>query len=194
MTAITDIVDGVADELNDPGYLNWSPAQHLRAMDRAMAMVLRAKPAQYTQQASVTITSGPRNRLVLAGAVKVADIASITTGGSTFAASETGLQYLGYDGPTWMQAPLADLYNWARDPVDPLSFYTTTWGAGVTATVSYFATPAVSTLGGVFPLTDLWVPAVRDYMIYSAWSQDREFANDPTRANAHRAFFQAMLS
>ena len=195
---VDDLVTAVGTVLDDPNNDRWSVIEHLDAVNRAVSIISRLKPeTTIVHVPAHPLIAGARQTLP-AGAITIADVKSNTDGTTTRSLVRTTLADLHQASPQWLDWAIdTPSTEWAPDPSNIKSFYISPPRGGSTpgtAAIDVYQPPGDSALGDEFPLDYVWIPPVREYMLYSAWLKDAEYANDPARAKLHNDFFTAALA
>ena len=174
-TSVDSILNTAARVLGDETTEHWPSSTLLDYLNEAQNRISSDVPGSYTKVADVTMVAGARQTLPADGitALEVAGIRRVDK------------RSLDRENISWQSMTANNTTTmWARDPNNPVNFYTyppRTSTPGTLADVEYEAVPAEGSLGDNIVLDDIYAPAMVDFIVYRALSEDKDLA-DPVRA------------
>jgi hypothetical protein len=171
----------------------WDDATLLAILNEGQKALVLLNPRATAKTAPVALLDGTHQALPADGMVFFGCTRNLTTGGApgrtiTLVAFES----INLGAPRWHAgSSSAEVWQFSPDPVDPCKFYVFPSAViGTTVEVSYAAMPAdVPSLNDALSVPDWYAPALVDYVIYRALSENDGDAPARERAQTHYVYF-----
>ncbi len=194
MATVASILAAAGDILHDAGFVRWTQAELVRALNYGRREIAIARPDVYAERATVTLTAGYEQTIPADGTRLLDVLHNVTAAGAVGRAVRIvereeldALQSSWFGGTT-----SADIRHFSLDERAPRTFEVYPPAAsGHKLRIVYSKMPA--DVGAADTLTSdaLYSGALTDYILYRAFLKDAEFANNADRATRH---YQAFLS
>ena len=170
------LIDRAAIQLHDVNNIEWARTEWLAWLNQAQRAIALAQPAANSIIASVALVAGARQTLPAAGWMVLDVFCNMGTNGTTPGKSIriTSRQQLDGFLPNWRGASANNtVKHFMTDPQDQAAFYVYPPSPGTNyVQISYAATPAaVSSESTAISISDIYEPALLDYMLYRAASK-----------------------
>lgn len=195
MATARNLLDRVAQQLEDPRGANWSPNELLQYLNEALQQLVMHVPQDFTIVKDVELRRGPKQDLPPQGVELVDIIANVNQDGSFGRAPfTTTLRALGYGDPDWQGADPAPTRDWAYDPANPDTYWVSPPApANHKLRIEYVERPSTLTITGQIPVREKYHAALVDYVLYRALSKDADYAGQSGLANLHyQSFLKAV--
>lgn len=190
-TLASNIVGDASRLLNDVANVHWPVVDLLGWLREAEVEVITARPHANALHVSHTLAAGTRQTIPADGIAFMA----VTSNTNGPAVRQVDMAGLNVDNPGWRtDATNAVVDSWMIDGTDPKVFYVippqpVSPGA---VDLTYSAVPPVPALGNNITINDEYVPALVDYIVFRALSEDTDMA-DPGRAMEFHNKYRARL-
>jgi len=199
-TTAQEIIDDAEAILQDTGNVRWSAAEHLVAVNNGMKEVCVYKPDAYTVSASTVMVAGIVQEIPAAGS-KLLDIVcnmgvspGTTQGNAIELYDRKKMDAMDPAWPTVTAAATVQYYmydsryprNFLVYPKQPSS------GFGYVQLI-YSATPAEIAADATILISDIYRPALLQYVLYTAYTKDADHIKSAEKAIAYyKAFLNAL--
>lgn len=191
---VAQLITSAALELQDENHIRWTRPELLEYFNAGQRAVAQARPDQVVQDVEIALEAGWQQTLP-EGTLALIDISSNATGQHGRITKVKQWQIDAIVG-NWRAMPqsLAVLHYMhdIRVPSEFLVYPPARAGALVRAQVAALPSDLGSESGDPsLPL--LWLDALRNYMLFRAWSKDAEFGGNTQLAAAHLQLFNNAL-
>ena len=193
---VTEIIWRVRQLIHDSAGSRWDDTEMLKWLNDSLLETVLHKPTANSKRVTLNLVTGTVQALP-ATAVQLLRISHNKT-------SSTSIRIIDQDrldaaDPSWRVSTVAtqtvDVQHYMYDALVPKEFhvYPANYGSGqLEATVSE-TPPTISTMASIFPLEDIYGPAIVDYLLYRAYSKHSKFAGNEQRAsNAYNRYLQQL--
>lgn len=199
-TTVQSVLKDVVATLKDPLGIRWPADELVAYFNSGELEVLLHRPDELNKFAALVLVDGTRQKLPTDGA-KLIDIPRMTNGGVVRQIDRLILDLM---MPTWHTAKKSStIQHYVYDERDITTFFVyPPANAGVSLDINYCAYPTpiptpsgktVSTVTGNMNVPDKYAGAMRDYVLYRAFSKDGEYSDYSARAAAHYQSFASAL-
>lgn len=198
---VSDITSRVLVVLNDGDAVRWTYPELIKWISDAEKMVAIVRPDASVANGPITLVAGTRQALP-AGSFRLLDvIRNLESDGST---GGRAIRYvdryiLDSQNPNWHRdTQSGTIKNFVYDNRNPLNFYTYPPAiAGTKVEAMYSVTPAALTWDGTnnttiatsldqnLTISDLYMEAVVNYVLFRAYSKDAEFSQNSQLATGY---------
>jgi len=201
MSIITaqNIVDKAEIILQDITNVRWPETELLGWFNDGCREVVLQKPDAYTKNEAVVLVEGTKQSVPTTGMQLTDVIRNMGADGTTPGDAITLLNrhILDSQNPSWhADAPSATVKHYMFDDRDPRDFYVyppqPSEAPGYVELV-YSAAPADIAIDATILLDDVYANCLLDYILYRAYSKDKDFASNAQRAVAHYTTFMNSL-
>jgi len=194
----SQIVTRASRVLADVTATRWPTSDLLDWLNEAQRAVVIVRPDSNAQRSLVATVAGTRQTLPANGYALIKVVRNMGAAGATPGAAVRMVtaDHLDAHSPNWHAATAAaTTLNAVYDVREPKTFYVYPPAVGGhRLEVVHSAAPAdCAVLGDVISLDDVYAPALLDYMLWRAFSQDFETADSASRAERALASFQTHL-
>ena len=192
MTTAIEIIRRAANgPLNDPAFEQWSVSRLLGYLSDGVKALARIAPQAFVVTERVVLSPGAQQRLP-AGGVRLIDVpVVIDSAGNTTALTRFNRRAMDIYSPQWRDTAPGTPRQWSPDPADPYVFWVyPPAAAGVQADIEHVKVPESIKQNEVLSIERRYEPALFDYILARAFSEDAEYAGDTARAGAHYAAFE----
>lgn len=189
-TTVQSIVDDAQVSLVDVSAVRWTEAELAAAVSHAVRMIVNARPDLHVTVGTLTLVAGTKQTLP-AGAIGLMDVTR-NVGGR--AVRRAAMDLMDAQRPDWHTDTAGATRNYFYDPRTPQVFYV--WPpaeAGAQVEAKYPTAPAALTISDSIPIGDEWVPLIREYVLYVAYSKDGDYVSSAQRAELHRQSWERGL-
>lgn len=199
-TTAQEIIDDAEAILQDTGNTRWTAAEHLVAVNNGMKEICVYKPDAYVVTASTVMVAGIVQEIPAAGS-KLLDIVC-NMGVSPGTTQGNAIQLLDRKvmdamDPAWpVVTAAATVIYYMYDPRYPRQFLVypkqPSSGFGYVQLI-YSATPAEIAVDATILISDIYRPALLQYVLYTAYTKDADHIKNAEKAIAYyRAFMNAL--
>lgn len=194
----SSIVDKAEIVLHDTTNVHWAAAELLGWLnDGQLATVLR-RPDAYTKTVSVPLAAGSKQALPADGVLLFQVHANMGTTGITEGAAVRLVtrELLDAQNPSWRAADKAvEVEDYVYNPQTPRVFYVSPPNTGTGyVELSYSAVPPTVALAEPIAISDVYAPALIDYILFRAYSKDAKHGNNAMRVTGHYQAWEAALA
>ena len=193
------IIDKAEIILQDTTNVRWPETELLGWLNDGQREVVLQKPDAYTKNEAVVLIEGTKQSVPLTGIQLIDVIRNMGADGMTPGNAITLLSrnILDTQNPAWHADPSdAVVKHYMFDDRDPRDFYVyppqPATACGYIEIV-YSAAPADILITATISLDDVYANCLLDYILYRAYSKDKDFANNNQRALAHYTAFMNSL-
>ena len=199
-TTVQSVLKDVVATLKDPLGVRWPADELVSYFNSGELEVLLHRPDELNKFAPLVLVDGTRQKLPADGA-KLIDIPRMTNGTVVRQVDRSILDYM---IPGWHTSKKSSvIQHYVYDERDITVFYVyPPANAGVSLDINYCAYPTpipapsgktVATVTGNMNVPDKYAGAMRDYVLYRAFSKDGEYSDYSARAAAHFQSFATAL-
>ena len=198
-TTVTSILTNVSSLLQDTTNVRWTLAQLTVWLNDGQREIAVLKPNAYIKNSTVRLAAGTK-QVVPSDGIYLIDIPRyLGTDGSTpsYAIKSISREILDNQVPDWHATKYANARpkHFIYDELDPKRFYVyppqPSSGFGY-VDVIYGAIPPDAATNITLP--DEYSPALVNYILYRAWTQDSEWANNQALAANYYDKFMTLLT
>ncbi|MBK8583232.1 MAG: hypothetical protein IPL86_15875 [Flavobacteriales bacterium] len=195
---VSDIISRVERTLFDITNVRWPEAELIDYINDAQQAVILARPDANSKNVTMPLAVGTRQTIPSdAGRVGIRFLRlTRNVAGDLRAIRESSRVALDNELPNWHTAnPSTSIQHYVFDNVDPKIFYVYPPAAsGAQVEIIYSALPAKATaVGDTLTLSDNYLNAVYDWVLYRCYSKDASYAGNLQRAQYHANAFAAQL-
>lgn len=188
------IINRAAILLQDVTNIRWPRAELLDWVNEAQQYIVAVKPGANAKVVNAhALSAGSRQALPNDGA----SLIDIPRNSSGRAVRVVTREILDAQLPNWhVENSAAAVQHYIYDPNVPTIFYVypPNTGSG-TVELIYAATPTgATTEGTTVSLSDFYVPAILNYVMYRAYSKDADYSSNDANAKAYFQAFEAALA
>lgn len=204
-TSAESILINILEDLNDPGFVQWSPYDLIGYLNWGLREISVYRPDLFTVTASVALVAGAKQTLPEA-AVKFVEITRNTSGRER-AIKRTTRELMDSFNPAWTTARSStEIQHYTYDMRDPRVFYVyPPAAAGASVEMVYTTVPAnmvtnvaspeaIDHVQGNVPIPDTLAPALGHYVLHRAFSRETEATLNPQKAAEHYQRFMNHLT
>ncbi len=200
-TATAAILTNVSSLLQDVAQTRWTPTQLLTWLNEGQREVLLYKANAYVRNTVVSLIAGTKQALPSDGTYLIDIVRNMGTDGisPTRPVRIVSREVLDTQIPDWHNPTRAAalVKNYVYNRENPTVFYVNppqpVSNNGYVELV-YGAIPADATAMGNITLDDIYSIPLTNYVMYRAWSQDAEWANNQLLAMAYYGRFVGLLT
>lgn len=189
MIHVSDIINRVAKELIDDGFVYWSADEHISNLNDAVSAILFVKPEATRATVEVDVATG-QSRISLPGdAYTILSVNQVDGIGVQYIAmSELDRLY-----PDWRN--MTDTpSNWTKYDNEDTSFWLfPAPNADTKAEIDYAKQVRASSIDDTLSIQATYEPMLFDYMLYRAYSKNANSEASVARANLHLRSFELLL-
>jgi hypothetical protein len=192
------LIDRVSNDLHDLSNERWGRDTLLEHLNDGQVEVCNIKPDAYTITTAFQLAAGSKQS-VPANCIQLQSIIrNMGTDGNTPGASIplVSMQQLDLVRPTWhSETAAAAVKHWLFNEKNPKVFwvYPKNTGTGWVEAILGAIPPEVAAEGNVITLDDIYQNALRNFMLYRAYSLDADFAANAELARLYYANFMNSL-
>lgn len=197
-TTISSLTSKASTMLNDAGQVRWTEAELLGWINLGLKEVVTFDPPAHTKTVAHALVAGaaqtlPSEALTLINITRNLAADGITPGRQIRRCDKSSLDAM---FPNWEQEPKKSYTsNWMYDPRDPLSFdVSPPVLAGTKIEVTYSYHPADVTAGEPMPISEKYIGALLDYIMYKSLAKETEQPESAKRAAAHFSAFTSAIA
>jgi len=193
-TSVSDILVRVRNLLQDHDGVRWVDDELLRWLNDAQREIVILKPDSYSTRDSAFACAEGTLQTLPADGLQILDVTR-NTGTSKRAIRPVSRYILDAENPDWHgDTPASEVRVFTYDDRAPTSFFVyPPASAGLSVEILYSVAPPAASLVSDIALSDIYVGAVVDYIVYRAFSKDAEYAQNLQRAENHYAKFMGSL-
>jgi hypothetical protein len=189
MINTANIINRVAKELIDDGFVYWSKEEHISNMNDAISAILFVKPEATRKTTEIDVKKAQSRVELPADAYTILSVNQVDGIGAQFIAmSELDRLY-----PDWRN--MTDTpSNWTKYDNEDTSFWLfPAPDANAKVEIDYSRFIRVESMNGTLILPDAYEPMIFDYMLYRAYSKGANSESTMARANLHLRSFELLL-
>lgn len=196
MTAVVDLIDVVSGLLVDPGNDNWPVATLVEYLNDGLRTLAKYAPAQFYEYTTLTLVDGAKQTLPATAVRIVSPGFSLDGSGNRVRSIRlVDKDLLDAASPTWQAAAIGVTRQLALSPGNTNEYWVSPPGvAGATIEAQVEAVPATLTQSSSIPVDAMYEPALVDYVLFRAYSQDAEYAAQDGRASLHYQRFMSVVA
>ncbi len=179
--------------LQDVAHTRWPLDELLAYLTDAVRTLCVYKPDACSKLTTHTLVAGTKQTLPPDG-VTLVDVVRNSTSGRTVRRVDRSV--LDAANTNWHNAtPAVDVTHYVFDPQNQTTFWVDppNTGAGALELV-YAAVPSELSDGDSIAVSDVWVPALLDYVLYRCYSKDAEYAGNAQAAIAYYNAFAGQVA
>lgn len=171
----------------------WDDATLLAILNEGQKALVLLNPRATSKTTRLDLVAGTQQRIPADGMVFFGCTRNVSAAGIPGRAiTLVAFEAINLGAPRWHAGGSSlDVWQFSPDPVDPCGFYVfPAVSLGARVEVSYAAMPAdVPSLSGALSVPDWYAPALVDYVIYRALSENDGDAPARERAQTHYVYF-----
>ncbi len=190
MSTPTTLLDQAADLLGDSNFANWPKSRLLVYLNDGLRLLARMRPEEFSASNKVTLQQGAQQTLPSDAFVMIRP-GAVTVGGNVGRTPRlVGKPDLDHAAPDWQTAtPTDSPRQIAYDFKEPRRFWVDPPAVvGTELYIEYASEPAALGLFDTIASSEVYDPAIVNYVVYRALSEDEDTAQE-SRAAAHYAAF-----
>ena len=204
-TAASVIISRVREMLVDPSGVRWSDASLLLWITDAQREIALFKPDATATHTTVTLATGTRQTLPDGANRLLRVVRNTSSDGSTpgRAVRAVGREILDAQEPDWHDATVTGeaahttiVKNYYYDQEEPTAYYVFPGVSGnAYVDIVYSAIPdVVDETTDELEVSDLYLNAVVDYVLYRAYNRESEYATNREKASQHYSLFMTTVT
>ena len=195
---VIDAIAQVRTTLVDTTGTRWPDLELLDGYNNAVLAVVNLRPDASTKNISFTTEAGKSKQVLPSDGLRWMDIVyDVATGNPIRKTDRTTL----YDQiPNWHNSTGNRVTNWVFDERDPKTAYVYPQPAdAVEIQIIYSVAPSAVAITDfendttTISIDDSYFNAIKEYMLYEAYSKDADYASNASRAAAHYNKFERTL-
>ena len=196
------ILDRAWIKAQDTGGVRWPSAEGLLWLNDGQREVVNVLPSAYTLTTIAAVQAGTRQTLAglgLASAITTVDIPrNFAVDGTTPGRSVTLRKREWFDEqrPNWHTEVGTEAVHWCMDPRDPKAFYifpAIAGAAGKLEVVHSASPPDLVNVASVITLDDIYANALQWFVLFSFYSKDATYTQNPAKASGYYQLFLQSL-
>ena len=193
----SDIISRVRILLNDQDAVRWLDTELIQWVTDAQTMVALVRPDSSIATQPITLVSGTRQAIPADGLRLLDIVRNLNLDGTgNRSVRLVDRNVLDSQDPLWhtnTQVPV--IKNWIYDNRDPKTFYVyPPASSAAKLEIMYSKTPTAPTaLSSTLSISDIYIDALVNYVMYRAYSKDAEYANNMNLAGTYLQILNAML-
>lgn len=199
--SVSSILTNASSILQDTTNVRWTAAQLLTWLNDGQKEAVLLKPNAYVISAATQLVAGTKQSLPADGIYLIDIPRYLGTDGNTpsYSVKAVSREILDNQVGNWHSQSRANARpkHFIYNELEPKKFYVEppqpTSGFGYVELV-YAAIPPDASGGGNITLPDEYAGALLSYILYRAWTQDSEWADNLTLANANYEHFVFLLT
>ena len=195
---VIDAIDQVRATLVDTTGTRWPNLELLNGYNNAVLAVVNLRPDASTVNASFSLTPNQSKQELPSDGLRWMDIVYDVSSGNSI--RKTDRRTLDDQIPNWHKSTGPRVTNWVFDERDPKTAYVYPQpSTAADVQIVYSVAPAAvditdfendtTTIG----IDDSYFNAIKEYMLYQAYSKDADYAANASRASAHYSVFERAL-
>lgn len=185
------------DALTDKDSVTWSAPTLIMYLNQAMLALVSVRPDASEYTTILTLAAGSKQALPADGLRLLSIFRNTNAAGAFIGPIVRHIERTSLDdlNASWMQeAPSEFCQEYWYDERAPRQFWTSPVIAGARVEASICRIPpTVVSPDDDIPVDDVFVPALREWILYLAWGRDDEKSPTSSRAKDHRATFFNLL-
>jgi len=189
---VSDIVWRVRQLVHDAAGARWEDAEMLKWANDGLREIVLFKPSANATRETLSLSPGTVQELP----DDCAQLVRITHNTSGAAVRLVDMDRLDASAPAWRTAAetsAVEHYMYDDDSPQEFQVYPPNDGNGSLEAVVAKHPTKIQFMADTFPLSDIYVPAMVDYLLYRAYSKHSKFAGNENRAAAaYQRFAQAL--
>lgn len=195
---VIDAINQVRATLVDTTGTRWPDPELLNAYNNAVLAVVNLRPDASSKNIGFTLTAGQSKQVLPSDGLRWMDVVyDVSTGN---AIRKTNRTTLDDQIPNWHNAAGTRVTNWVFDERDPKTIYVYPQPeSAVDVQIVYSVAPAAVAISDfvndttTISVDDCYFNAIKEYMLYQAYSKDADYAENAQRASNHYSIFERTL-
>lgn len=185
------------DALGDANSVTWPEPTLIMYLNQALLALVSVRPDASEYTTILTLAAGSRQQLPEDGLRLLSVFRNTNADGAFIGPIVRHIERTSLDdlnGAWMLEAPSEFCQEYWYDERAPRQFWTNPVIAGARVEASICRRPPALTAGGdTIPVDDVFVPALREWILYLAWGRDDELSPTSARAKDHRTTFFNLL-
>lgn len=195
---VIDAIAQVRTTLVDTTGTRWPDLELLNGYNNAVLAVVNLRPDASTKNISFTTEAGKSKQVLPSDGLRWMDIVYDVSSGNPI--RKTDRTTLDDQIPNWHNSTGNRVTNWVFDERDPKTAYVYPQPAdAVEIQIIYSVAPSAVAITDfendttTISIDDSYFNAIKEYMLYEAYSKDADYASNASRAAAHYNKFERTL-
>jgi hypothetical protein len=195
---VIDAIAQVRTTLVDTTGTRWPDLELLNGYNNAVLAVVNLRPDASTKNISFTTEAGKSKQVLPSDGLRWMDIVYDVASGNPI--RKTDRTTLDDQIPNWHNSTGNRVTNWVFDERDPKTAYVYPQPAdAVEIQIIYSVAPSAVAITDfendttTISIDDSYFNAIKEYMLYEAYSKDADYASNASRAAAHYNKFERTL-
>ena len=195
---VIDAIAQVRTTLVDTTGTRWPDLELLNGYNNAVLAVVNLRPDASTKNISFTTEAGKSKQVLPSDGLRWMDIVYDVASGNPI--RKTDRTTLDDQIPNWHNSVGNRVTNWVFDERDPKTAYVYPQPAdAVDIQIIYSVAPSAVNITDfendttTISIDDSYFNAIKEYMLYEAYSKDADYASNASRAAAHYNKFERTL-
>ncbi|MBB68011.1 MAG: hypothetical protein CMP19_10825 [Rickettsiales bacterium] len=195
---VIDAIAQVRTTLVDTTGTRWPDLELLNGYNNAVLAVVNLRPDASTKNISFTTEAGKSKQVLPSDGLRWMDIVYDVASGNPI--RKTDRTTLDDQIPNWHNSVGNRVTNWVFDERDPKTAYVYPQPAdAVEIQIIYSVAPSAVNITDfendttTISIDDSYFNAIKEYMLYEAYSKDADYASNASRAAAHYNKFERTL-
>ena len=195
---VIDAIAQVRTTLVDTTGTRWPDLELLNGYNNAVLAVVNLRPDASTKNISFTTEAGKSKQVLPSDGLRWMDIVYDVASGNPI--RKTDRTTLDDQIPNWHNSTGNRVTNWVFDERDPKTAYVYPQPAdAVEIQIIYSVAPSAVAITDfendttTISIDDCYFNAIKEYMLYSAYSKDADYAANAQRAASHYSIFERAL-
>ena len=195
---VIDAIAQVRTTLVDTTGTRWPDLELLNGYNNAVLAVVNLRPDASTKNISFTTEAGKSKQVLPSDGLRWMDIVYDVASGNPI--RKTDHTTLDDQIPNWHNSVGNRVTNWVFDERDPKTAYVYPQPAdAVEIQIIYSVAPSAVNITDfendttTISIDDSYFNAIKEYMLYEAYSKDADYASNASRAAAHYNKFERTL-
>ena len=195
---VIDAIAQVRTTLVDTTGTRWPDLELLNGYNNAVLAVVNLRPDASTKNISFTTEAGKSKQVLPSDGLRWMDIVYDVSSGNPI--RKTDRTTLDDQIPNWHNSVGNRVTNWVFDERDPKTAYVYPQPAdAVDIQIIYSVAPSAVNITDfendttTISIDDSYFNAIKEYMLYEAYSKDADYASNASRAAAHYNKFERTL-
>jgi len=195
---VIDAIAQVRATLVDNTSTRWPNPELLNAYNNAVLAVVNLRPDASTKNVAFTLVAGESKQTLPSDGLRWMDVVYDVSSGQPI--RSTKRRILDDQIPNWHNTPGPRVASWAFDERDPKTIYVYPQPTqAVDIQIVYSVAPQAVNITDfendttTISIDDCYFNAIKEYMLYAAYSKDADYAANAQRAASHYSIFERAL-
>lgn len=195
---VIDAIAQVRATLVDNTSTRWPNPELLNAYNNAVLAVVNLRPDASTKNVAFTLVAGESKQTLPSDGLRWMDVVYDVNSGQPIRSTQR--RVLDDQISNWHNTPGATVTSWAFDERDPKTIYVYPQPTqAVDIQIVYSVAPEAVNITDfendptTISIDDCYFNAIKEYMLYAAYSKDADYAANAQRAASHYSIFERAL-